>query len=118
VFWDRGQLSVDHIHGHGGATEIIWDDPRAEAPAPVPAPRNNAGWDQATYRCGRCGATCTGTTETEYLKAITAHRDAHALWEQIAPHARAAYASFLRRILAAPDLAHQLVAIADAEARS
>ncbi|MER5482960.1 hypothetical protein ABT024_07050 [Streptomyces sp. NPDC002812] len=26
VFWDRGQLSVDHVHGHGGATEIVWID--------------------------------------------------------------------------------------------
>lgn len=31
VFWDRGQLSVDHVHGHGGFTEIVWidtEDPR------------------------------------------------------------------------------------------
>ncbi|MFD9569955.1 hypothetical protein ACFWBI_08935 [Streptomyces sp. NPDC059982] len=26
VFWDQGQLSVDHVHGHGGHTEIVWDD--------------------------------------------------------------------------------------------
>lgn len=26
VFWDRGQLSVEHIHGHQGATEIVWID--------------------------------------------------------------------------------------------
>ncbi|MCB5168028.1 hypothetical protein LG634_24775 [Streptomyces bambusae] len=26
VFWDRGQASVDHVHGHGGATQIVWTD--------------------------------------------------------------------------------------------
>ncbi|MFD3777327.1 hypothetical protein [Streptomyces sp. NPDC058612] len=26
VHWDRGQVSVDHIHGHQGATEIVWVD--------------------------------------------------------------------------------------------
>lgn len=34
VFWDRGQVSVDHIHGHGGATKIVWLDPPT-----VPEPR-------------------------------------------------------------------------------
>ncbi|WKV74240.1 hypothetical protein AW27_023650 [Streptomyces sp. PCS3-D2] len=34
VFWDRGQLSVDHVHGHGGATEIVWlDEPLPPKPA-------------------------------------------------------------------------------------
>lgn len=27
VFWDRGHTSVDHIHGHGGATSIVFDEP-------------------------------------------------------------------------------------------
>ncbi|WP_251054063.1 hypothetical protein [Streptomyces sp. ISL-66] len=31
VFWDRGQLSVDHVHGHGGFTEIVWDDNGSDA---------------------------------------------------------------------------------------
>jgi hypothetical protein len=26
VFWDRGRVSVEFIHGHGGATEIEWLD--------------------------------------------------------------------------------------------
>jgi hypothetical protein len=26
VHWDRGRLSVEHIHGHQGATEIVWLD--------------------------------------------------------------------------------------------
>ncbi|MEV7584411.1 hypothetical protein [Streptomyces erythrochromogenes] len=34
VFWDRGQVSVDHVHGHGGATEIVWlDGAQASKPA-------------------------------------------------------------------------------------
>ncbi len=42
VFWDRGQVSVDHVHGHGGYTEIVWVDP-----TPV-------GWDQADMACPHC----------------------------------------------------------------
>lgn len=26
VFWDRGMESVDKIHGHGGATRVVWID--------------------------------------------------------------------------------------------
>jgi hypothetical protein len=40
VFWDRGRVSVEHVHGHGGATTIEWIDP--EAPA-VPEQRHAAG---------------------------------------------------------------------------
>lgn len=25
VFWDRGWESVQHIHGHGGHTRVVWD---------------------------------------------------------------------------------------------
>lgn len=28
VFWDQGGMAdAVHVHGHGGATEIVWDDP-------------------------------------------------------------------------------------------
>lgn len=27
VHWDRGRVSVDHVHGHEGATRIEWDNP-------------------------------------------------------------------------------------------
>ncbi|MGW2708665.1 hypothetical protein ACWC4J_06685 [Streptomyces sp. NPDC001356] len=26
VHWDRGRVSIEQIHGHGGATEIVWLD--------------------------------------------------------------------------------------------
>lgn len=26
VFWDRGRMSVDFVHGHGGATEVEFSD--------------------------------------------------------------------------------------------
>lgn len=32
VFWDRGRVSVERIHGHDGATEIEFLDPEAEVP--------------------------------------------------------------------------------------
>ncbi|BDH04874.1 hypothetical protein [Streptomyces seoulensis] len=38
VHWDRGRTSVDRIHGHGGATEIVWLDQDDEQPT-VPGPR-------------------------------------------------------------------------------
>jgi len=27
VFWDRGWESVQHVHGHGGHTRLVWTDP-------------------------------------------------------------------------------------------
>ncbi|MFI7010009.1 hypothetical protein [Streptomyces sp. NPDC050145] len=33
VFWDRGRVSVEAIHGHQGATEIVWLDQDDEQPA-------------------------------------------------------------------------------------
>ncbi|MFE3461353.1 hypothetical protein ACFXKD_27730 [Nocardiopsis aegyptia] len=27
VFWDRGWESVQHVHGHGGHTRVVWTDP-------------------------------------------------------------------------------------------
>jgi hypothetical protein len=34
VHWDRGRASVEAIHGHQGATEIVWLDQDGEQPAP------------------------------------------------------------------------------------
>ncbi|MGQ4732629.1 hypothetical protein ACUN3E_33860 [Streptomyces sp. Ju416(a)] len=71
------------------------------------------GWDQAVFRCGRCGAEHTATTEDDYLKAVGAHRDAHAVWDRLNPTERDGLASILRTILAAPELAVELRALAD-----
>ncbi|MFI0822305.1 hypothetical protein ACH4TX_41970 [Streptomyces sp. NPDC021098] len=27
VFWDNGLADAEHVHGHGGHTRIVWDDP-------------------------------------------------------------------------------------------
>lgn len=27
VFWDGGIADAEHVHGHGGHTVIVWDDP-------------------------------------------------------------------------------------------
>ncbi|WP_189718750.1 hypothetical protein [Streptomyces chryseus] len=41
VFWDRGRVSVELIHGHVGATTIEWlDDPQQPAAEQIPAPRS------------------------------------------------------------------------------
>ncbi|MFF8919139.1 hypothetical protein ACF08M_39080 [Streptomyces sp. NPDC015032] len=71
------------------------------------------GWDQAVFRCGRCGAKHTATTEDDYLKAVGTHRDAHAVWDRLSPIERDGLASILRTILAEPDLALELLALAD-----
>jgi len=26
VSWDRGQVSIQHVHGHGGATKVVFDE--------------------------------------------------------------------------------------------
>ena len=71
------------------------------------------GWDQAVFRCGRCGAEHTATTEADYLKAVGVHGDAHAVWDRLNPIERDGIASILRIILSAPDLAAELLALAD-----
>ncbi|WP_097868549.1 hypothetical protein [Streptomyces sp. rh34] len=71
------------------------------------------GWDQAVFRCGRCGAEHTATTEADYLKAVGAHSDAHAVWDRLDPIEQSGLASILRTILSAAGLATELLAIAD-----
>ncbi|MFJ8855266.1 hypothetical protein [Streptomyces sp. NPDC102437] len=36
VFWDRGRTSVELIHGHGGATKVVFLDTADGPAAPVP----------------------------------------------------------------------------------
>ncbi|MFJ1717141.1 hypothetical protein [Streptomyces sp. NPDC088260] len=71
------------------------------------------GWDQAVFRCGRCGAQRTALTEADYLKAVGAHGDAHAVWDRLNPIERDGITSILRTILSAPELAVELLALAD-----
>ncbi|MCZ4125752.1 hypothetical protein [Streptomyces sp. H39-S7] len=71
------------------------------------------GWDQAVLRCGRCGTEHTATTEDAYLKAVGVHGDAHAVWDRLNATERSGFASILRTILAAPELAAELLALAD-----
>ncbi|MCL6293249.1 hypothetical protein [Streptomyces sp. 43Y-GA-1] len=49
----------------------------------------------------------------DYLKAVGTHRDAHAVWDRLNPTERDGLASILRTILAAPELAVELRALAD-----
>ncbi|WP_460074081.1 hypothetical protein [Streptomyces sp. YKOK-I1] len=71
------------------------------------------GWDQAAYRCGRCGAEHTVTTEDDYLKAVGLHGDAHAVWDRLNSMERDALVWVLRTILSAPALAVEVLALAD-----
>ncbi|MFC8593079.1 hypothetical protein [Streptomyces atroolivaceus] len=78
---------------------------QSDSPAP--------GRDQTAFRCGRCGAERTATTEDSYRKAAGAHRDAHAVWDRLNSIERDGIASILRTILSAPDLAVELLALTD-----
>ncbi|SCF66685.1 MULTISPECIES: hypothetical protein [unclassified Streptomyces] len=78
-----------------------------------PATGSSSGWDQAIYRCGRCGAQSTVTTEEAYLQAVGVHTDAHAVWDRLNPMERDGFASILRTILSAPDLGFEFLALAD-----
>ena len=78
-----------------------------------PATDTASGWDQATYRCGRCGAEHTVTTEAAYLQAVGMHQDAHALWDRLNPIERDGLISILRVILSAQELGAEFLALAD-----
>ncbi|MGW1620534.1 hypothetical protein [Streptomyces sp. NPDC002172] len=80
---------------------------------PEPTPGDASGWDQATYRCGRCGASYTVTTEEAYLKVVGVHSDAHAVWDRLNPIAREGFASLLRTILSTPELGFEFLTLAD-----
>ncbi|WP_331725504.1 hypothetical protein OG596_38205 (plasmid) [Streptomyces sp. NBC_01102] len=72
-----------------------------------------SGWDQAVFRCGRCRAEYTATTEADYLKAVGVHGDAHDVWDRLNSIERDGIASILRTILSAPELAVELLVLAD-----
>lgn len=79
-----------------------------------PAASGPSGWDQAVFRCGRCGAERTTTTEADYVKVIGVHGDAHTVWDGMDPIAeRDGFISILRVIMSAPELAVELLALAD-----
>lgn len=42
VFWDRGFADAEYVHGHQGATRIVFDDPEP------------ADWDTADMTCPHC----------------------------------------------------------------
>lgn len=72
-----------------------------------------SGWDQAVFRCGRCGAEHLTTTEADHRQAVSAHSDAHAVWDGLNSIERDGLISILRTVLSAPDLALELLALAD-----
>ncbi|WP_245766715.1 hypothetical protein [Streptomyces colonosanans] len=80
-------------------------------------PSPATGWDQATFRCGRCGAIRTATNEDAYHQVVGAHRDAHAVWDRLNPTERDGLASILRVVLAAPELGAEFLALIDHQER-
>lgn len=70
------------------------------------------GWDRAEFRCGLCGARLTATTTAAYATLVTAHHDAHFVWDKLDAGARDGFLSVLRQVLEAEDLYRQLLVIA------
>jgi hypothetical protein len=71
------------------------------------------GWDEAVFRCGRCGVEHTEATEDDYLTIVGAHTDAHAVWDRLDPIERDGLVSILRTVLSAARLGFEVLAIAD-----
>ncbi|MFE5513988.1 hypothetical protein ACFQ9J_25990 [Streptomyces sp. NPDC056529] len=84
--------------------------PRSSRPASVP------GWDQAVFRCGLCGARRTASTEDEYVRAVSAHRDAHSVFDRLDPIERSGMGSILRVLLEDIALSTELLALIDQDA--
>lgn len=80
-------------------------------------PEINTGWDQATFRCGRCGAIRTAATEKAHVQAVGIHRDAHALADRLNAIERDGLASILRVVLAAPELGAEFLTLIDQQGR-
>ncbi|MFI8769524.1 hypothetical protein ACIGN6_32095 [Streptomyces sp. NPDC053792] len=91
------------------------------SPAPRPdQPASAPGWDQATFRCGKCGAQRTAATEADYIRTVSAHRDAHAVFDRLNPVERDGMGSILRVLLEDVTLSAELLALftADQEHRN
>lgn len=71
----------------------------ASATRPSSAAKRTPGWDRADFRCGRCGARRTATTETEYTATVAAHQHAHTLWDRLTPAERRALTDATRIVL-------------------
>ncbi|WP_411078344.1 hypothetical protein [Streptomyces sp. cmx-10-25] len=84
--------------------------PRPSRPAPVP------GWDQAVFQCGLCGARRTANTEDEYVRAVSAHRNAHAVFDRLNAIERSGMGSILRVLLEDVALSTELLALIDQDA--
>ncbi|MFF5638265.1 hypothetical protein [Streptomyces sp. NPDC012825] len=81
--------------------------PRLSRPTPVP------GFDQAVFRCGKCGARRTASTEAEHVRVISAHRDAHAVFDRLNAIERDGMGSILRVLLGDVALSTELLALID-----
>ncbi|MFB7341207.1 hypothetical protein ACFCZ6_14215 [Streptomyces hydrogenans] len=71
---------------------------RAASPRPTPL-ASRTGWDQANFRCGQCGAQRTATTEVDYIRTVSAHREAHAVFDRLNLVERSGMGSILRTLL-------------------
>ncbi|GHE34168.1 hypothetical protein [Streptomyces capitiformicae] len=86
--------------------------------SPLSQPKPETGWDEATFRCGLCGAVRTATTEDAYLRTVVAHQEAHEVAERLNAIERDGLASILRVVLAAPELGAEFLLLLDQQARA
>ncbi|MFD9047798.1 hypothetical protein [Streptomyces zaomyceticus] len=76
---------------------------------------SEAGWDQATFRCGLCGAERTAATETDYIRVVSAHRDAHDVFGRLNQTERNGMGSILRVLLEDVTLSTELLELIDTD---
>ncbi|MFD4756384.1 hypothetical protein [Streptomyces sp. NPDC058426] len=93
----RNIVLVRSYPGAAGALEELLRRARAEGASASTA--QGQGWDRAVYRCGRCGARRTATTEPGYTAVVAAHQHAHALWDRLTPAERLALTEATRIVL-------------------
>ncbi|MFF1498679.1 hypothetical protein ACFVZR_02075 [Streptomyces sp. NPDC058316] len=70
VFWDRGRTSVELIHGHSGATGIVFLDSADEPAAPVPDGPTPLALRRAIDRALTAPVACTECGRTVACRCI------------------------------------------------
>ncbi|MFF9568476.1 hypothetical protein [Streptomyces sp. NPDC014685] len=74
VHWDRGRASVELIHGHQGATEIVWLDPD-EGDQPADAPAVPLALRRAIDRALTAPVPCPDCERTTACRCIASRHD-------------------------------------------
>ncbi|MGC5534272.1 hypothetical protein [Streptomyces sp. SR-10] len=98
VFWDGGMADAEAVHGHGGATVIVWDDPEIDA---LRALLERKGRELKEHHLNARIGDLQGTRIQEIREVLDgwapeAGTSLHALWSQVKAATEAHQDSFDR----------------------